>query len=780
MNVQRKEFPADWPQDGPIDLTVHDLPHHSSTTEWWYMNSHLKLADERVFSVFASFFRIMIGHDKETKAPKYAHSLTWALIEPGKQEYHAISLVDKQAPEIGQEKLKRGEGTRDKRLRRAMKEVLDKGNVPYPDQIMKRDPIVGLEQLHLDFDGNSYRKIEPGRYELSLYSDHHKVGCKLTFELNKPPIRHGDNGVVKGAAGEDMFYYFIPRCTVSGELILEDQLHPVASASGWYDHEFGVPLKQKPETEGAEVAAKAPDTSAETPEGEASETAEGGQELTHDKTDVAWNWVSVQFTDGHELTAYDLFDLKKKESLGSFCVVIDQKGNQSTYNEFSFTPEDSWTSTRTFHQYPTKWTLKVPEPGYELEIQGAMPDQEFITLISKPSFWEGRIEAKGTLKGEAVGGTGFVERSGFHEVETLDQFFIEVGKETRKSVRGLIPFDPSFKQVLQLIAEDDRPDLMEGVDLGQFERTMIKPVREITDRGGKSWRSYAALACCDVVGGDSRKYVEWLAMPELMHVGSLIVDDVQDKSTWRRGGESCHLIYGEPLAINAGTACYFMGQKLLSNRDNTTAEDQLKLYDLYFMALRAGHAGQALDLEGPYDIMEYVVETGDNEELIKRVLAVHKLKTALPAGALARMGGVAGRGTKEQIDAVGFFFESVGLAFQIIDDVLNLRGFRKELKSRGEDIMHGKVTLPVAKAMGSLELKDRLWLYETIKSQPTDLDVVASCIEMIESCGALDDCVTQANDLVEEGWKQLDPKVEDSLQKLMLRAFGWYVLERHY
>lgn len=767
-----KENPADWPKDGPIDLTIHDLPHHSSTTEWWYMNSHLKLAEERELSIFASFFRILVGYDKDTKAPVHAHSLTWAIIDPENKKYYGLSHVDRKAPKLGLDKLKRGEGTRDKRLRRAMKEVLDKGNVPYPDQMFKKDPIVATDRLHLDFDGNSYTKLEEGRYQLKLYSDHYNVGCDLTFELNKPAIRHGENGVVKGVSGEDMFYYFIPRCTVTGEIVLDDQPHPVVEASGWYDHEFGCPRKEAGEQAEDPLEAERPEDSED---GEYNEAA-------NFKSNVGWNWVSVQFEDGCELTAYDLYDLDKDVALGSYCVVIDPEGNSKTYNQFSFTPKDGheWTSTRTFHSYPTQWTLEVPEPGFSLEIEAAFDDQEFITLISKPAFWEGRIFATGTRDGRPVQGPGYLERSGFHTIDNLDDFFVQVGKETRKSVRSLIPFNPEFEQVLNLIANKGREDLMEGVDTPQIVRTLFKPVREITDRGGKSWRSYAALACCDVVGGDSRDYVEWLAMPELMHVGSLIVDDVQDKSTWRRGGESCHMIYGEPLAINAGTACYFMGQKLLVNKNNTSDRDQLRLYDLYFMALRTGHAGQALDIEGPADEMEHVVATGDCASLEKRILAIHKMKTAVPAGALARMGGVAGKGTDEQVEAVGFYFESVGLAFQIIDDVLNLRGFQKDLKSKGEDIMHGKITLPVAKAMSVLPQDKRTWLWETLQSRPTDPEVVASCIELIEQCGALDACVTQANTLVEDGWKALDPVIEDSLQKLMLRAFSWYVLERHY
>ena len=144
------------------------------------------------------------------------------------------------------------------------------------------------------------------------------------------------------------------------------------------------------------------------------------------------------------------------------------------------------------------------------------------------------------------------------------------------------------------------------------------------------------------------------------------------------------------------------------------------------------------------------------------------------------MGAVAGGGSKQQIEALGLFFENLGLAFQIIDDVLNLRGFKGDLKSKGEDISQGKITLPIAKAMGALDLEQRRWLWDTLRGKPEDPIQVATVIELLESCGALDACVQQARDLVEGAWIQLDPIVEDTLAKMMLRAFGWFVLERHY
>ena len=77
---------------------------------------------------------------------------------------------------------------------------------------------------------------------------------------------------------------------------------------------------------------------------------------------------------------------------------------------------------------------------------------------------------------------------------------------------------------------------------------------------GKSWRSYATVACSDIVGGNAQLAKDWLALPELMHVGSLMVDDVQDKSALRRGGPAAHHMFGEAIAINSGSAAYFLGQ----------------------------------------------------------------------------------------------------------------------------------------------------------------------------------------------------------------------------
>ncbi len=743
------ERPADWPSLEPnadIDLAQHDPPHASAVTEWWYVNAHLTTADDRRLAVFASFFRIAVGRNEETKETEHAHSVTWALVDLDKKAYYHESRVDKQAPRLGLERMDRGEGTKDPRLRRALREILERGNVPYPDHMFERDPFIHTSRLELDFDGLRFKRDDDGRYHLELLHPYFKSGVNLTFEAEKPAVRHGDNGVVQGHDGADMFYYFVPRMKVTGTVSMDGGATvPVTSGTGWYDHEFG--------------GHRDPDQTI--------------------NDEVAWTWCAVQLDDGRDLSAYIMVDERDDSVMGQRALVIDVDGQRTEHLGLSFEPLDSWVSTRTFNTYNSRWSLKVPDARIELALDGAFADQEFVTLVSKPAFWEGSCKITGTIDGKAVSGRGWVERSGYHTLDNLEDFFKAVGKQVRGSVAALLPYEPSYEEVRDLIASEERDHYMEGVDTAQFVRSGVTPVREITDRGGKGWRSYAALACCDVVGGDSRRYVQWLAMPELMHVGSLIVDDVQDKSTVRRGGPTCHMVHGDALAINAGTACYFMGQQVLTGTEVSDAT-KLRLYDLYFEALRAGHAGQAADITGLDEYMPNAVETGDNTELESRILSVHRLKTAAPAGALSRMGALIGDGTEEQIEGLGRYFESVGLAFQIVDDVLNLRGFKDDLKRRGEDLAHGKVTMPVAKAMGVLDAEGRQWMWDHVKAKHQDPAIIGEMIERLEACGSVQAAQDQAEEMIEHAWQTVQPLLNDSIVSLMLRSFGWFVLQRHY
>lgn len=747
--INPKKFQAfDWPEDGPINLAIHDLPHASSSTEWWYMHSHIVAKGNRQLSLFASFFKHAINFDKLTNKPNYAYSVIFGISDIDNKKYYTVSLVDKRAPQLGLEKLKTGELVKDPFIRRAAIEMLSKGVMPYPDELLKKEPTISNNTLSLDYDGNTFKKQKDGSYDLYLFHKEQNIKIDINFKPLKAPVRHGDNGVVRGVSAEDMFYYFIPKCKVTGNIQLKKEKLSIENATGWYDHEFGChPDKKKDDM----------------------------------KKDVSWNWIAMQLSNGCELTAYDLIDLKTGEDCGSFIILIDEKGKRHHSNKFKLTTTgELFTSTRTFNEYPTVWQLEAPEFGIKITATSAFPNQEFATVISKPAFWEGRMNISGTMKGKKVTGPGYIERHGFVNSSNMNEFLKAVSKATLNSVKKIIPLEFSQEKFEDLVSKKGNKHLTKGLDKETYAKKFLQPIREITDRSGKSWRSYATIACCDAVGGNSQVAIDWLALPELMHVGSLMVDDVQDKSLVRRGGPAAHTVHGDAIAINSGTAAYFLGQICIYNVDKSF-EEKVQIYNWYFEAMRASHSGQAMDIYGLDYMMPQALKDDKYAKLLQeRVIATHRLKSAAPASYLARIGVLLGEGTKEQTEAMGNYFEALGISFQIIDDTLNLKGFKDHLKTKAEDITAGKITYPIAKAMAVLNKAERKRLWEIVSAKTDDITLLSEAITLLDKYQIIETCEKEAKQILERAWKKVDPLLRDSMVKLNLRAFSWFVLERTY
>jgi geranylgeranyl pyrophosphate synthase len=702
--------------------------------------------------VFGSFFRAVLAVDETTKTPVHGHLLAWAVTDSAQKKYFSDSRMEDSVRAQGLIRLRKGEGTKDPRIRRALVEILERGNLPKPDRHFTGPVSVPTDRLEFDYGGSTLKKETDGSYSVHLVGE--KSSCTLRFEPKKSPCLHGDNGLVYGVDGEDMFYYFIPRMVVSGEVTIEGKKVEV-HGQGWYDHEFG---GQRESTRRYRPAHR----------------------------DSAWNWIAVQLDDGREITSYVMEEISTHKRIDSVIVLVDRDGETRRTHEVEQGVNQWWQSVRSFERYPSEGTFKAPTIGVDLKFKAVRDDQEFVTLMSKPSFWEGEVQVEGTINGQPVKGLGYVENSGYSSMDTLPDFFNAVGRVVRKSVKDILPERPTHTEALNLFASRLHPHLLDGLDTDRLAANVFGPVREISGRGGKAWRSYAALACCDVVGGDSRRAARWLGLLEIMHTGSLIVDDVEDGSDVRRGGPSAHKIFGEPIAINSGCAAYFMGQGLGSDEEReeakreATDEEKLHIYDLYFEGMRAAHAGQALDIAGVDDLVDEAVKTGNTKLLERHIIGTHRLKTGAPCGGLARMGVVAGRGSKAQEEGLGIFFENLGIAFQMVDDVLNLKGFEGKLKDVGEDLSAGKVTYPVAKALGRLPPDVRRNFITTLRTCPKDPEVLASLIKTLDSTHTFEDCLAEAQSLIDDSWKKVEPLLEDSIPKMMLRAFGWYVVERYY
>ena len=101
---------------------------------------------------------------------------------------------------------------------------------------------------------------------------------------------------------------------------------------------------------------------------------------------------------------------------GNWAIVIDPDGNRVSFPDMSLEPTAFWQSTQTFFEYPVAWRVSIPSAGIDLDVAAAFDDQEFITLISKPSFWEGRVNVEGSVRGKPVARRGLRRAQRLHAV----------------------------------------------------------------------------------------------------------------------------------------------------------------------------------------------------------------------------------------------------------------------------------------------------------------------------------------------------------------------------
>jgi geranylgeranyl pyrophosphate synthase/predicted secreted hydrolase len=740
-----KSRPNDWPGPGEIDLACHDPPHESSSVEWWYLHAPVDLEGGREASLFAGLFRVRMGEqDAGREGRLHRHHILWALCDD-EGMHRSFSRLDPATARDAARRLRAEGDTKDPHVLRAVLEILDRGAVPHPDRLARQPARVSCDRLAIDFEDDRLHAIEGG-YSLSLRADDGQAACDLSFWPTKRPQRHGVDGIAAAFTVKSMFYYFQPRCRVEGSITLGGETFRVVRGEGWVDHEFG---KHEEGSSG-------------------------------DQLDFGWTWVAAQLDDGSEVTAYETFERGKRDRSNERRVIlVSPGGERETLEDFTLEPLAHWTSVSTFATYPVAFRLRVPSRDLDLTLTAKTKRQEVLTILSPPGFWEGRVRVEGTSGKKPVRGHGFVELTGLGHGDSLERFFSEVGRETRRQVDAFLPAALGSQDVVRLFASEANRPWVDGVDAERAAKNVTTPLREIALRGGKAWRSYALLACIEAVGGDPDRLRHWLTLPELMHSGSLILDDVADSSTIRRGGPACHVVHGHATAINVGGAAPYLALVVLL-RDGLSMEERAMLYEHCHEGLRAAYLGQALDIAGLSALVPAVVESGDARALEEQVYVTHRLKSAAPPAMLARVAVRIARGSQAQQDALATLFGAYGLAFQIVDDVLNLRGFEGKLKTVGEDIVEGKVTAPVAKAFGLLDRDERGALSVALRDGSRDAAAVERAIRMVERCGALDACMADARAIVERAWAEAAPLLRDSNAKIMLRAFGYYVLERHY
>jgi geranylgeranyl diphosphate synthase type II len=216
-----------------------------------------------------------------------------------------------------------------------------------------------------------------------------------------------------------------------------------------------------------------------------------------------------------------------------------------------------------------------------------------------------------------------------------------------------------------------------------------KAMRYSLFAGGKRIRPILGIAAARAVSDSPDGVENAVCALELIHTYSLIHDDLPalDNDDFRRGRPTCHKVFGEAMAILAGDSLLTLAFEVLSRLTGVNADNKIRLVEE--LARASGTVGgmiggQVHDIEG------------ERQPPTARLLeSIHRAKTGALLRASVRMGAIYAGATEEELSALSSYGEHVGLAFQIVDDVLDVEESSEALgKTAGKDQAQQKITFP--------------------------------------------------------------------------------------
>jgi len=352
----------------------------------------------------------------------------------------------------------------------------------------------------------------------------------------------------------------------------------------------------------------------------------------------------------------------------------------------------------------------------------------------------------------------------------IEKFLEEKAPLIDKAIEKYIPRKFSRKSILFKV---NPPKYSYNVET--LNKTLAGPIWDILDRGGKRWRPTLFLLICEALGKNSDAYLDFAIIPEVIHNGTLIIDDIEDASDLRRGKPCTYKIYGEDIAVNAGNTMYYLPLlPLLKKRAQIQPEKLRDIYEVYVQEMINLSMGQAMDIAWHRGIAN-ADEVGEED-----YLQMCAYKTGTLARMSAKLAAVLAGASKELVEKLGRFAESIGVAFQMQDDVLDLIGkeFAEKKGGRGQDITEGKRTLMVIHTLKVANDADKGRLIQILNMHTSDQALRNEAVSIMQKYNAIEYVRQMSAQIVEESWKEAEQLLQASEAKEKLKAFAEFLIKR--
>jgi octaprenyl-diphosphate synthase len=289
---------------------------------------------------------------------------------------------------------------------------------------------------------------------------------------------------------------------------------------------------------------------------------------------------------------------------------------------------------------------------------------------------------------------------------------------------------PSLDPLSRLLGSDLEQVNQLIVDRMQSPVALIPQLAgHIVASGGKRLRPMLTLGCARLCGYRGTRHIALAAAVEFIHTATLLHDDVVDASDLRRGRETANAVWGNQPAILVGDFLFSRSFELM------VADGTLHILEILSRASSIIAEGEVLQL-----MTQNNLQTTEAS-----YLEVIRAKTAELFAAASRIGAVVAERPHEEEMALDRFGRDLGIAFQLVDDMLDFSARQTELgKSIGDDFRDGKVTLPILLAFACGDEEERAFWRRTLEDMdqcPEDLEHATA---LVERQGALAETLSRA------------------------------------
>ena len=322
---------------------------------------------------------------------------------------------------------------------------------------------------------------------------------------------------------------------------------------------------------------------------------------------------------------------------------------------------------------------------------------------------------------------------------------------------------------LSLIKQPIEQDLSLFIDLFNESLThtdglLGSALSHIRQRGGKRMRPMLILLAAKNFGMVSEVTQNAAVGLELLHTASLVHDDVVDESKERRGQASVNASYDNKVAVLVGD--YILSTALL----RVSLTDNQKIIQLLAELGRTLAAGEILQLSNI-----------QNQEISEDVYyQIINNKTAALFEACAKIGAISAGATDEEVAAAAKFGQNIGMIFQIRDDIFDYFDSKEIGKPTGNDMVEGKLTLPVIYALNNSHLESMHTLARKVKAGTVNPDEIAVLVEFTKEQGGIEYAERRMEEIAAEARVFIDKYVNEKAVKEALTAYLEYVIQRNY